>query len=344
MALHVGLGQHIDAVLVAEVVEVGVVGIVRGAHGVDVQTLHSYHIVQHLLLRDGAASEPAVVVAVDAMQDDALAVDEQGTIITDAHRTESHLQHAAVDYLIAMHECDAEVIEFRSLSRPRLNACDVVEGYRLVIGNTRCQDALTVANLSSDRSPTHHFHIKQCAVECGSTEEVVFDSILRSRPQQHVALDARQPPVVLTLEERAAGKAVASHGECVFTFLINIRRDVPLRRQERVFGITHEPVVHPDVIAMTSAVEADEHVATLPLTRHGERAAVGAYGILHLARVCPVGRTVGHDTPSRTIELERIGEVGIERLVPLLAVTPTIDLPRAGHNNVSPLLRLGIGV
>ena len=45
--LDVRLVDHVEPVLVAEVVPVGVVRIVRGAHGVDVELLHQAHVAEH---------------------------------------------------------------------------------------------------------------------------------------------------------------------------------------------------------------------------------------------------------------------------------------------------------
>ena len=51
MALDVGLILKIDAVLVAQIVPVGSVGIVTVAYVVDIATLHEEHLVLHLLTR-----------------------------------------------------------------------------------------------------------------------------------------------------------------------------------------------------------------------------------------------------------------------------------------------------
>ena len=48
VAFKVGLTFKIDAVFVAEIVEVRVVGVVGGAHMVDVGTLHGHDLAFHL--------------------------------------------------------------------------------------------------------------------------------------------------------------------------------------------------------------------------------------------------------------------------------------------------------
>ena len=55
MAFHVGLGQHVHAVFVAEVVEYGIVRVVRGTDGVDIQALHAKDILLNFFGRDSTA-------------------------------------------------------------------------------------------------------------------------------------------------------------------------------------------------------------------------------------------------------------------------------------------------
>ena len=49
VALLIGLGGHVDTVFVAQVVPHGIVGIVAGAHSVDVQALHDLDVLNHAL-------------------------------------------------------------------------------------------------------------------------------------------------------------------------------------------------------------------------------------------------------------------------------------------------------
>ena len=66
MALHIGLGLEPDAILVAEIIEVRVVGVVGSAHVVDVGALHHHHLFLHLLPRDGMSACGVCLVAVHA--------------------------------------------------------------------------------------------------------------------------------------------------------------------------------------------------------------------------------------------------------------------------------------
>ena len=74
MAFQVGLVDHVDAVLVTQVIPQTLVGIVAGAHGIDVVFLEHSHGGVHVVRINGAALFGVPLVAVDAVEHDALAV------------------------------------------------------------------------------------------------------------------------------------------------------------------------------------------------------------------------------------------------------------------------------
>ena len=73
----VGLVVHVQAVFVAEVVPVGVVGVMRGAHCVEVVGLHQADVLAHGFARNHVPRFEVVFVAVHAFDEYRLAVDEQ---------------------------------------------------------------------------------------------------------------------------------------------------------------------------------------------------------------------------------------------------------------------------
>ena len=68
MALVVGLGHDDEPVLVAQLVEAGVIGVVGAAHRVDVVPLHEGQVAVHVLQVDHRPGGGVGVVAVDAAQ------------------------------------------------------------------------------------------------------------------------------------------------------------------------------------------------------------------------------------------------------------------------------------
>ena len=104
-------------------------------------------------------------------------------------------------------------------------------------------------------------------------EEEIVDARLGSAPEVDVAGDARQSPVVLTLEERAACEAVDTHADIVHAraYLICY---LEFARQVGVLGIAYELAVDPNVVAVAGTIEADENVAPFPVLGQRELTAV----------------------------------------------------------------------
>ena len=75
MALVVGLGHDVEAVLVAQLVEARIVGVVGAAHRVDVVLLHQPQVALHVGEVDDRTSERVGVVPVDPAQGDGTSVD-----------------------------------------------------------------------------------------------------------------------------------------------------------------------------------------------------------------------------------------------------------------------------
>lgn len=82
--LDVALAHEQDSIGVAQLVPIRAVRVVAGAHGVDVHALHLADFLEHVRAGDGAPALEAVLVAVDAAHDQALAV-EQDHAVADLH-------------------------------------------------------------------------------------------------------------------------------------------------------------------------------------------------------------------------------------------------------------------
>ena len=100
MRFHIGLSYHIQAILVAQVVPIVVVGIVASAHSIDVQLFHPLHILLHAVTRNHIPPIGIHLVAVGAFNQHRLAIHQELSIFnlhlaeTDLHR--NHLQHPVV--------------------------------------------------------------------------------------------------------------------------------------------------------------------------------------------------------------------------------------------------------
>ena len=73
----VGLVVDVQAVFITEVVPIGIVGVVRCPHSVDVVRFHQPDVLEHRFARHHVSRFEVVLVAVHAFDEDGLAVDQQ---------------------------------------------------------------------------------------------------------------------------------------------------------------------------------------------------------------------------------------------------------------------------
>ena len=137
VAFDVGFVYQVKAEPVTQVVPGGMVGIVGAAHGVDVVLFHHQDVLLHPLDSDGLASVGVEFVAVDPLEEHALAIDQQ-VALADFHLPESDLDRDDFERLATRLEREHQLIQIRVLRRPLAR-----------IGN-RCAD-LGLAALSSGR-------------------------------------------------------------------------------------------------------------------------------------------------------------------------------------------------
>ena len=127
MAFDVGLGHHVEAVSVAEVVPAAVVGIVAGADGVDVELLHQPDVLNHAVDADHVAAVGVELVAVGALDEHGLAVDQQ-LRVADLDLAESDIYRDDFDNPPAVGEGGREGVEIGRLGRPLERVADVEHG------------------------------------------------------------------------------------------------------------------------------------------------------------------------------------------------------------------------
>src|SRR5690554_1078588 len=75
MCLHIGFCQNIEAIFVAEFVEVWVIGIVRGTYSVYIEPFHCFYIILHLFSGDCPASYLTVIMPVNTMKNYTTTID-----------------------------------------------------------------------------------------------------------------------------------------------------------------------------------------------------------------------------------------------------------------------------
>ena len=183
VALLIGLGEDIDTVLVAEVVEAGVRRIVTGADCIDVELLHNLDVLQHALHAYHVAAIGVNLVTVGALEENGLAIDQHLRVL-DFYLAEAHLLGEDLCHLVAALDCGHEGEEVRSLGSPLLDIAqreaDGAVGVALEVGSALGHgDAVGVEQLEVDDRASGHvdLHLEGAVLvvidEVGGNSEVV---------------------------------------------------------------------------------------------------------------------------------------------------------------------------
>ncbi len=339
VAFDVGLVHHVQAVLVAQGVPLGIVGVVRRPDGVDVVPFHQLDVAHHQGAIDGVPRERAVLVAVHALHQDGLAVDEESAA-ADLDRPEADARgdnfERAPGSVLQRQERGIEVRCFRRPAvggshRERQRHRPLAPGrHRGGRGNAAPHlAAVCIEQLQRHRRrrcPSTAIRHRDRRLQSRVDPRVIEDGPdlevphvrVGGAPQVHVPEDAAQPEHVLILEERTIAPAVHFDGQHVGT-LPEVARDVELGRRAAVLAVTHPRAVHPDVEGRVHAREVQQHAPARPLRRDVERCPVRADGVVVARR-------------PRVLRLVREG-------IPRVAVdghAETLNLPVARHNDVLP--------
>jgi len=103
VGLNVGFVHHVDAVLIAELIPVSVVHVVRATDGIDVEPLEELDVLLHALGGDVATGIGVVLMAVDAVDLDGLAIDLEDAVFP-FDLSESDFTGADIDGLLVFVE------------------------------------------------------------------------------------------------------------------------------------------------------------------------------------------------------------------------------------------------
>ena len=334
VGLEVHLVDDVQAVLVAQVVEEGVVRVVAGAHGVDAGGLHQPDVRLRLLPAHDAPVE-AELVPVDTLEHDAPAVD---------------LQQPVLDAEPADADAQRDDLGERALGVPQLQRQGVPE--RVLRApqprGGHAHDELAVARLGQlpdplERSPhapapcerdlDRDDRLGQVVGHRGPDPHVL--GVDRGTPvQHHVAEQAREAVEVLVLDPRAAGPLDHLRGELVLARHEGVGQ-VELRRREGVARVPDVDAVVPHRDGALGALE--RHAQPLPRRQRPVRrvrphvARHGVVALRHLARLD------GLVPVPRVLDVGVLGAVErLEALDPLAGVLRVVELPHARQRLLVP--------
>ena len=77
VGFNVGFGDDVESVFIAEFIEAGIVGVMSGADGVDIELLHEREVFTHEFLGNVVAGVGIVVVPVDSFDEDGFPIDQE---------------------------------------------------------------------------------------------------------------------------------------------------------------------------------------------------------------------------------------------------------------------------
>ena len=262
MGLEVGFVDDVDPVLVAQVVEAGVVGVVAGADRVGVVELAEADVGEHVRLVERAPFARVELMAVDALEDDAPPVERHDAVV-DSETPEPDVEgHRLARAPIAVDDLEAEAVEGGGLGGPRRDPGDrvghevrrrapgcfgaphgrtgVVEEFRADRCASEGIDDVRFDAESADLAVVVEVGVDADAVDVGGGQGREADA-----PEQAV-----ETPGVLSFEPRGAGVLVARDDE----FVDGVRGrpaeeagDVELTGGVPVFAVADERAVAPDV-------------------------------------------------------------------------------------------------
>ena len=299
VVLEVGFVHAVDAVVVKHGVHTCGIGIMGGADRVDIVLLHEQHIAEHRFCAYGATIDGVGVVAVGALEEDALAVDiDQG--VANLHRAEAHLVgegHFLVAHLVLLHHVNG--VEVRRFGAPQFRLlqvkfhaalCRAVTIEYGFYGGLVHQRAVGMVERN-----LHYllaflrfaFAAKgQGNVECGflivvaefGGEIVVADAQLGHVVEIHIAEDTAHAEHILTLQIRTIAPAEHLHGQGVLALVQEVRQ-VKLGHVVGALRVAHVLSVEPNEGRAVDAAEMDERAAAVPVVGNLEGAHVGAHGV-----------------------------------------------------------------
>ena len=334
VALVVGLGHDVEAVLVAQLVEARVVGVVGAAHRVDVVLLHQAQVPQHVLQVDDGPGGRVGVVPVDAAQGDGPAVEVHDGVahldLADAHPVGDDLTRRGDDQGVEVGVLGAPQV--RGLhGEPGAMGVAVVagEGLQLTGGHHGAAVVDELDGGGDGPAPVGALDPDQgggrAGVETGAGDraqraggDVVEQDVGRAAQEVDVAEDAAGAELVLVLQVGAVAPLEHQDGQAVDAGAQELG-DVELRGGVGDLAVADVGAVEPHVEAGVHSLEGQVGAGGGGIRGVVEVADVGAAGVV----LGNVGR----------IEGDGVADVGV------LVVVVTQVLPGAGHLNHGEALR-----
>ena len=264
MSLDIAFVNDVEAVLVAKLVEDGIVRIVGGADAVDVMLFHHNEVGRHILERDGVAVLRVGIVTVDALELDGRAVDEELALAADGNAAEADL---LFDVFFA--RLDDEGVEVGRFRGPELGVFHVERG----------KLGLSVKDLRLDLDGLADEGAGDGNVAAHTRADVdIVNVVFGTGDQVDGAEDTVVTEAVLVLDIGSVAVGEDGDGDIVFADLDEVG-EVEFRSQMCALGHTDVLAVHVNEEHGAYAVEHDV-MASLDVC-HVKRSVIDADGGVH---------------------------------------------------------------
>ena len=283
VAFQVGFVDHVDAVFIAQVVPQALVGVMAGAHGVDVVAAEHLHGGVHIRRVDGAAFLGVPFVAVHPVEDDALPVQ--------AHDAVHHLEPAESD-AVRHHFLHGAVGIVQGQFRPVQGGGGMAPGldprqFQGIPGDgTVIQGTALAVCQAQGHAGVRGLPFQFQPGRQGAGGVVRFQARLQPQVgqvylgfgiEEHRTENAREPEEVLVLDPGGAAPLVHFHAQAVDAVPEAIRQ-LKVRGGEAVLGIAHKLPVAPQVQGLLHPLEADADPLAPQAFVQGEVQGVAAHG------------------------------------------------------------------
>ena len=330
VAFDVGLAHNIESVLVAKVIPTGIIAIMAGAHGIDIEFFHHLDVLDHTLHTNHITAIGVHFVAVHALKDNGFSIDQHLSIL-DFHLAETHLLGNDFNDFLTIAQGGVEGIEIGSLGSPLVGigqaafeGCSLVclcfgTPYLTAFGiYQRELQVLTLGLLC-----IHLYLQTSIAVVIGKVghgKDVLY-MCLWTRIEINLACNTGETPEILVFKIGSIAPTHHLHGNEGFLTGGEIRSEVEDGFHLGILAVTHFLAVHPNSEVAGGRADMHEDAATLPIGRNLELATI---------RACVVVLLLNHGR----IAVELCGP-GITYIL-VDAVAITIDFEQAGHRKEFP--------
>ena len=300
MAFDVRFVNHVDTILVAQIIHHRVVRVMGHAERIDIETLHENHVFFHAVVSDCTAIIRIEFVAVNTVELHRHAVHEQtrsAVFFLDFNLSKANLVTFNLDNLAGpVLEREHCGIEVRSFGRPALRRRKrEIEMHALFTSSTNARNLLGrglddfgTGSIVQGKLDSVFARLLTCRIidPNGRLQEAIFIIIressinlevlnvdLRHCVNINVTHNARKTDKVLVFEPGAVAPAEHLYGNVILA-LAEVLVDIKFMARESIFTVADIIAVHPYIISGFNTFKVQTDTLAIPFFGNRERTAI----------------------------------------------------------------------